>query len=104
MSSALSLCPSLVQHLAIPSSTSLLMLRLLSEIHSRQLLYASKAFYDIRPQKEQKCSTALILKLEQQVQALNMVLLSLWVENESFLLNMKCLSVLRVSSYEHSEE
>lgn len=45
MSSALFLCPSLVKHLAIPSSTSLLMLRLLSEIHSRQLLYASEAFY-----------------------------------------------------------
>lgn len=44
MSSALSICPSWVQHRAIPSSTSLLMLRLLSEIHSRQLLYASKAF------------------------------------------------------------
>lgn len=44
-STALSLCPSLVQHRAIPSSTSRLMVKLLSAINSRQLLYASKAFF-----------------------------------------------------------
>lgn len=56
-SSALSLCPSLVQHRAIPSSTSLLMVRLLSAIHSRQLLYASKAFY-VHHTMRTKCNKA----------------------------------------------
>lgn len=51
-SSAWSLCPSLVQHRAIPSRTSLLMVKLLSAIHSRQLLYASKAVYAHRMRTE----------------------------------------------------
>lgn len=53
--SALSLCPSLVQHRAIPSRTSRLMVKLLSAIHSRQLLYASKAFYMHHSMRRERC-------------------------------------------------